>query len=209
MYIKTIIMSGKKFFTSDWHAGEVAAPENHSYCRPRPTSVMIEEWLKECHKRLTPDDELWFVGDLGLRLTDLTVYQRLPVCRKILVLGDKEYNSIHFTMQEFAKKETQLCLFDEVHTRSVYTQIGDTTFFVAHKPEDCMDENKPAICGHVHGIWRTQKMNNGHPIINVGIDAWGQLVSEELIMHQYHAVMKGYYDGNCFINLDLPFFKRG
>lgn len=198
----------KKWFTSDWHAGEVAAPQNHSFCRPRPTNIMIMEWIKECRAKLTPDDELWFVGDLGLQLSDLPIYKKLPECHKILVLGDKEYNNVHFSQQEFAREEASLHLFDEVH-RFHHVEIDGIQFFVAHKPEDCMNVNSPALCGHIHGIWRTQKMNNGQPIINVGIDAWHQLVSEELIMHQYHAVMKAYYDGNCFINLDLPFFKRG
>jgi hypothetical protein len=37
-------------------------------------------------------------------------------------------------------------------------------------------------------------MPNGQPIINVGIDAWGGLVSEKFIAHQYDAVTKHYDD---------------
>jgi hypothetical protein len=73
---------------------------------------------------------------------------------------------------------------------------------MAHKPVDLMGyaQHMPSLCGHVHGIWRTQCMPNGEPIINVGIDAWGGLVSEKFILHQYDAITKGYYDQNARVD---------
>lgn len=189
------------YFTSDWHIGEEQNPCTHSYLRPYPTSIMVQYWLQQCHERLKPEDELVFVGDVGITLADLGVLRSLPECEKILVLGDKETNSAHFTLSEYEVRNRELGIFNSV-TDTLTLEINGRDYFVAHKPEDCLpycaSENMAAICGHVHGIWRTQRLPNGLPIINVGIDAWGGLVSEDFIDHQYDCVTKGYYDVNCF-----------
>lgn len=188
---------GKIWFTADWHVGEQSAPNTHSFLRPRPTEVMVEEWLRDCHAKIAPEDTLVFLGDAIIDLHHIEVLRNLPDCSfKLFIRGDKEerFNHLAFDAE---------CLsvgFDTVHNSYGGWPIGEHTFYLAHKPTDCLlhADHQPALCGHVHGIWRTQRMPNGQPIINVGIDAWGGLVSGEMIAHQYDCVTKGYYDKNCF-----------
>jgi len=189
---------GNKWFTADWHAGEESRLNTHSFLRPRPTGVMVKEWLADCRAKIKPQDTLVFVGDLGIQLSDLGVFRALPECERVLVLGDKETESKHFTLDEFQKQNAKLGIFDQTYDH-LYTEVAGQGFFLAHKPTDCLSQPtvRPAICGHVHGIWRTQPMPSGQPIINVGIDAWGGVVSEEMIAHQYDCITRGYYDDNC------------
>ena len=195
-----------RFFTSDWHIGEQPAPNTHSFLRPKPTEVLAEEWLKQCHDLIKPEDTLYVVGDLAVTLADLSFYVRLPKCEKIFILGDKETDNKNFTVQEYFDKmvETFGKCEDCINWSSPLKwgiNIGEHSFRVAHKPTDLFYYDDPAICGHVHGIWRTQCMPNGRPIINVSIDAWGGIVSEEMILHQYNAITKGYYDKNARVDL--------
>lgn len=189
---------GKSFFTSDWHVGEAPAPNTHSFLRSLPTDSLLHFWMAQCNSVMTPEDTLYFLGDLGITLEDLTVYQHLLPCRKILILGDKEYANKNFTRAECLAELERLGIFHEVH-ESLEIDVGDLRFFAAHKPTDCLAQTElPALCGHIHGIWRTQYMPERRPIINVGIDAWGGIVSEDFILHQYNAVTKGFYDVNAF-----------
>lgn len=186
----------KTFFTSDWHAGEQQLPNTHSFLRPYPTEVMIERWLQQCHELIKSEDDLLvFVGDLAIWLCDLEIYKRLPECKKILVLGDKEYANKAFTKEQCINELNRMNIFDDI-VDDLEIQIGEHTYFVSHKPEDCLKQDRPALCGHIHGSWRTMQMPNGQPIINVGIDVWGGLVTEEFIEHQYNAITK-FYDINA------------
>lgn len=194
----------KKFLTSDLHAGELAAPNTHSFLRPRPTEVMTNEWIDMCHKQISSDDILYILGDLAVSLEDLKIYQQLPDCNKIIILGDKEYNNKAFSEAEWLIEAAKLGIIKDEWSWSHggAIQVGDKNYFLAHKPTDCFaNPQYPALCGHVHGIWRTQMALNGLPIINLGIDAWGGLVTEEFIEHQYTAIMKGYYDKEARVDL--------
>lgn len=193
-----------KYFTSDWHAGEVPEavpffPGTHSFLRPSRTDILVQKWIEDCHQKIQPEDTLYFLGDLAINLTDLNVYSQLPQCHKILILGDKEYKNKNFTQEEFIATIKELNIFDEIMMNTTI-QIGKEDFFVSHMPTDCLSQEKPSLCGHVHGVWRTQAMPNRNPIINVGIDAWGCIVTEEFIAHQFDAIIKGFYDRNCRVD---------
>lgn len=206
MNIEILKSQGKVFFTSDWHAGEV--PERmkipfeatHSFLRPKRTDVLVAEWMEECTQKISPEDTLIFLGDLAIQLEDLAIYMQLPKCRKILIMGDKEYANKNFSREEFLAKNQELGLFDEVYEEVILIlpqEDQKISWYLAHKPEDSLKQELPSLCGHVHGVWRTQAMPNGNPIINVGVDAWGALVELKHLQHQYNAVTKGYYDRNC------------
>jgi calcineurin-like phosphoesterase family protein len=185
-------------FTADWHIGEKQTPNTHSFLRPKPTEEMVSDLISQCHRLITPEDTLVFVGDVGIELKDLAICSRLPRCRKILILGDKEQSNKNFTLQDFLAENARLEIFSEVVHDTVIA-VGDCEYYLSHKPLDCINQNRPAICGHVHGIWRSTKLPNGQPIINVGVDAWnGGIVTEAFIEHQHHAITQGYYDKNCF-----------
>ena len=188
---------GNIFLTADIHIGEAQTPNTHSFLRPKPTPVMVEELVEQCHKLITPSDTLIVVGDVGITLNDLATCMRFPDCKKILILGDKEYASKHFTLDTFMLENERLGIFDTVVSQA-QMRIANDNYFLSHKPLDCIQQNMPAICGHVHGVWRSQKLPSGQPIINVGLDAWcGGIVSEEFIAHQHDAICNR-YDSNCF-----------
>ena len=194
------------YFTSDWHIGELAAQNTHSLLRPKPTEIMANSWLTQCHRTLEPHDTLYILGDLAITLDDLWFYGRLPKCNKHIILGDKETNST-FTTFEWGRELTAIQLAHDPEncwcvSKYWEVDIDGISFCLTHKPVDCMGFAlaKPGICGHVHGIWRTQCMPNGESIINVSIDAWGGIVSEEMIIHQYNAIKKGYYDKNARVD---------
>lgn len=187
---------GKAYLTSDWHSGEEPTPHTHSFLRPRATVLMVAEWLKQCREVIKQEDTFIFLGDVGITIDDLAVYRSLPPCHKVLVLGDKEYANKNFDKASFLTENQRLGIFDTVVENTVM-EIAGREYFLSHKPTDCLKQPLPALCGHVHGIWRSAKMPNRQPIINVGIDAWGGLVSEDFIEHQYNAISK-FYDINAF-----------
>ena len=186
----------KTYFTSDWHSGEPQLPNTHSYLRPRPTEEMIPIWLEQCHRLIKEEDTLVYLGDLAITLDDLDVYLQLPPCKKVLVMGDKEYANKNFTEEQFMERISAMNIFDVINI-DCYRVINKRWYFLSHKPLDCLSVDKPALCGHIHGSWRSAIMPNGQPILNVGIDAWGGIVSEEFVEHQYNAITK-FYDDNAF-----------
>lgn len=186
----------KIYLTSDWHIGEQPTANTHSFLRPRATDVMVPTWLSQCRELLREEDTLVFLGDIGITLDDLATLEGLPLCHKVLVLGDKEYANKNFDKDSFIYENKRLGIFDTVVENAVM-EIAGRQYFLSHKPTDCLTQPLPALCGHIHGIWRSAKIPNGQPIINVGIDAWGGLVSEEFIEHQYNAINK-FYDIDAF-----------
>ncbi|MDR0860509.1 MAG: hypothetical protein LBO09_06120 [Candidatus Peribacteria bacterium] len=195
----------KKFFTADWHAGEVlenipSLRATHSYLRPARTDTLIEQWIQECWGKLTSEDTLFFLGDMALRLEDWQVYKALPPCKKILIMGDKEYKSKFFSQEEFLEEIGKLDLFEKISI-SDSVEVNGRHWTMGHVPTSLFANQTPILCGHVHDIWRSQMTPQGFPIINVGIDAWHCLVSEEFIQHQYDALTKGYYDGEARVDL--------
>lgn len=157
---------------------------------------MVPEWIKQCREVIQAKDTLIFLGDVGIILDDLMVFRNLPDCNKTLILGDKEYANKNFDKAAFLAENERLGIFDTVAENAVIG-IADREYFLSHKPVDCLQQPLPALCGHIHGIWRSARMPNGQPIINVGIDAWGGLVNSNFIEHQYNAVTK-FYDVNAF-----------
>lgn len=186
----------KKYLTSDWHIGEQPTPNTHSFLRPRLTELLVPEWIKQCREVIQPEDTLIFLGDVGITLADLAACGDLPDCRKTLILGDKEYSNKNFDKAAFLAENKRLGIFDTV-AENATIEIAGREYFLSHKPVDCLQQPLPALCGHIHGIWRSARMPNGQPIINVGIDAWGGLVKEEFVEHQYNAIAK-FYDANAF-----------
>ncbi len=218
MPFKNDLMKGviilAKYFTSDWHIGDPWAPNTRSFLRPYPTHVMAERWLEQCGELLKSGDELYILGDLAASFKDLDFYYGLSAFelgdnRRIHILcGNKETDGELFTLEEmnqrlqflFGKDDPSML---EISTGTQFVEIGGKGFRMAHKPEDLFGfaAPMPSLCGHVHGIWRTQCLPNGMPIINVGIDAWGGLVSEAMILHECEAIVNGHYDKNARVDL--------
>lgn len=188
---------GKSYLTADWHVGESTSPGNASFLRPLKTKDMVEQWLAQANRQIRAEDTLIFGGDSVVDLESLAILARLPKCKRLLVLGDKETSGKYLKLRDFLDKNAELGIFDKV-VNSAVVKVAGRSYFVSHKPLDCLRQKLPAICGHVHGIWRTSQMPSGEPIINVGVDAWGGIVSEEMIEQQYRVVKENLYDDNCF-----------
>ncbi len=197
-----------KYFTADWHIGERTTNDTLSFPRPRPTWVMAKEWMAQCNDTLKLYDELYILGDLAITLEDLDFYRELPPSHVFIICGDKETDNENFSYADFREKVTGKGFISgtvNLCTKIENIEIGGRDWRIAHKPEDLMSlksyaRHTPALCGHVHGIWRTQCMPNGMPIVNVGIDAWGGLVSQDYIEHQYTAIVNGFYDRNARVD---------
>ncbi len=185
----------KNWFTSDWHKGEASTPNTHSYLRPYSTSECVEKWIEQIHRTVPFGDRIVFVGDVAIQLLDLHVLVELHRYDVVLILGDKETGEKNYKYGDFIDF-MNLNYPDIPVYPSINVTVNGREYFVAHKPEDCLKQELPSICGHIHGIWRTAQMPNGEAIINVSADAWGGIVSEEFIDHQYNAITK-YYDINA------------
>jgi calcineurin-like phosphoesterase family protein len=155
--------------------------------------MMVQQWLQHCHEVLKPVDRLICLGDMILNLEDFAVLKELPDCQfKLLILGEKERR--HDITEVCEKARAAGFTLVAPHWEM---SIAGRQWFLSHKPSDCFSRGLPALCGHVHGMWRSQCLPNGQPIVNVGIDAWGGLVSEDFIAHQYIAITQ-YYDDEAF-----------
>lgn len=189
-------MVKKSWFTSDWHNGEAQTPNTHSFLRPYPTAQMVYNWLNQIYIKVPKGDRIVFVGDVAIQLNDLRlVFDGLKDYDVVLILGDKETGEKNYKYSDFVDfmnlNYPNIPVYDDMTVT-----INDRLYFVSHKPEDCLKQNLPSLCGHIHGIWRTAQMPNGEAIINVSADAWGGIVSEEFIDHQYNAITK-FYDVNA------------
>lgn len=203
----------KLFITSDWHIGEEKAVNTHSYL----SNIGDNEKTEMCRKmieNLPNNSNVIFLGDAAVSReslkTFIDIFDTPNIKSKTFILGDKEIeflpNKKDVSLKEVKDKleKNGWNVFDKL-----VTVIDGITTLIIHKPVDALNEIEDntdmILCGHVHGIWRTQKvLKEGKqiPIINVGIDAWAnQITNYDYIQHQYNAVVKGYYDQNCFINI--------
>lgn len=185
----------KLWFTSDWHKGEASTPNTHSFLRPYPTAECVAMWVSQIKRVVPIGDTIVFVGDVAIQLQDLHILNVLSEYKVVLVLGDKETGEKNYKYTDFVDfmnlNYPSIPVYENLNV-----EVNGREYFVAHKPEDCLKQNLPSICGHIHGIWRTAQMPNNEAIINVSVDAWGGIVSEEFIEHQYNAITK-YYDINA------------
>ncbi len=187
---------GKKWFTADWHAGEGAERSREALFRYKHTNQLVDDWLQNCHDSIqSPEDTLYMLGDMILTVDDVSVLAQLPDCRKILIKGDKErrYNNIYLSGEVM---EAGVEFVADV----LWETMGGNDYCMLHRPDEAFErsEDMPFLCGHVHKAWTFARLPNGQPIINVGIDAWGRIVSEDEVVRLTHLIRNGQYDKNCY-----------
>ncbi len=167
-----------EYFSSDPHFSHANIIK---YCnRPfKDTQEMDKVMLKNLAVP-GPDDTLYMIGDFTMRGEESykwfsTILSKIP-CRKILILGN------HDKLNPFKYIE---CGFESVHTSLV---VGK--YFLAHDPAwlAAMPKEYVMLCGHVHGLFKTQRDSIGRLAINVGVDVWdfkpvslGQIEQIELV----------------------------
>ena len=180
---------GQRYFTSDLHVGH----ENiwRKYCREsRPfssTQAMNEAIVLLWNETVSWDDEVWVLGDVAMgRLDDsLAACARLQGTR-YLVPGNhdrvwrgsrngpsrvEEYEAAGFVIvDEPAPLEVAGTTFALNH----FPYEWDERHGGKHAPHHPPDEGEWLLHGNVHDLWRQRGRQ-----INVGLDAWGRLLSEE------------------------------
>lgn len=184
-----------KFFSADLHVGEGPIPGTPTYYRWGPPEAFQRHFLDLCHQQLSEDDDLYLVGDLVCSVQDIKFYDQLPDCRLHIVCGNKENRIENFAKEAFSRLPSRRNRM-EIIPETTTVEINDCTWRLVHRPEDALKYSVllPTLCGHVHRFWSTKKLPSGEPIINVGIDIWGNLVSEDFLKLQYRGVKSGRFN---------------
>lgn len=195
-----------RWFSADTHFGHTNVIK---FCA-RPFSdadEMNNKIINTFNEYVSPEDELWILGDLAMG----DISKTLPLlsrilAKKVLVLGNHDrahpyYGSKHAQWQDRYRFDTQaeivhfgnteILLKNGNHAFVSHFPYGEKTVHPytnrASKVETgdkfakyrVIDDGASwLICGHVHEKWAVQGRQ-----INVGLDAWGgRLVSEEEII---------------------------
>lgn len=201
-----------KFWTADWHIDDEYGPGSHTFLRPKPTAQLADEWLNECYRLITQDDELYLLGDMASNIQNWKFYDDLPDCRLFIMYGNREDKINNFEEELYkrlGRHRNRMTILGRHSSAVECVTVDDATWRMSHLPVNLFGFSAPhpSLCGHVHGTWRTQCLSDGMPIINVGIDAWGRLVTEDHLRHERTALEKGYYDIN--VRVDLWHKQRG
>lgn len=191
------------YFTSDWHLDDENTPGSY---RSQPTRKLAEGWMEDCHRTIHKDDTLCLLGDMASTLEGWKFYDNLPDCALHVMFGECEDGIANFAekIPEILVRHSDRLTLSGYHSSEVdFTRIGNEYWRMSYYPTQLLGfaTAMPSVCGYVHGIWRTQCLPNGMLIINVGIDAWHQLVSEDYLRLEKHAIDEGYYD--CNVRVDL------
>lgn len=175
-----------KWFTSDWHLNEKRiTKEFNPFFRPfssiREQNELIISNMK---KFISPDDELYHLGDVSMDIDGLQLLDEIDCKRKILVLGNYDVDDPE-KMPHLKSKFTKVA-------KSIKLDIGDLKLYLNHYPTN-MVEDRFNIVGHIHGLWKVQPN-----MVNVGVDAWHfRPVSLDEIKFVKTAIEK-HYDKNVF-----------
>jgi calcineurin-like phosphoesterase family protein len=187
-----------RWFTSDWHLGHTNIIK---YCdRPfRSTRSMDDFLISQANGLLTPDDELWILGDIAFGAIEetLTRYQEL-IPQLVIVTGnhDRPHPSFNSKNDKDEWLQTYKSLTGAkqiINGNTIITLTDETRAHVSHFPRTPEDhtpsridrfgpyrppmDGLPVIHGHTHGLWQQH-----HDHIDVGVDAWGgQLVPEDTL----------------------------
>jgi calcineurin-like phosphoesterase family protein len=176
-----------RWFTSDLHFGHANILR---FC-DRPfvdVNHMNTAIVNAMNERVSPDDELWILGDVAMGNVDVTLplVRRLTAGRVVIVAGN--HDRFHpcnkkkatgwleryerLTGAEVINGNTELTLTDGTRVQvSHFPYAGDSydrghvDRFAAFRP---VDNGGWLLCGHVHEKWRQFGR-----VINVGVDAWG------------------------------------
>jgi calcineurin-like phosphoesterase family protein len=150
------------YFSSDFHFSHANILE---YCsRPFKDAQEMDYVILKNFSILKPEDTLYFLGDFTMRGEDhykwfQSTLSRIT-CRKIFILGN------HDKLKSFK--------YVELGFESVHTSLIVDKYFLAHDPAllSAMPKEYIMLCGHVHGLFKTQTDSQGRVVINVGVDVW-------------------------------------
>ena len=171
-----------RWFTADLHLGHANIIR---YCN-RPfadVEEMNEELVRRWNARVTPNDEVWVLGDFALgRIAESFACGRRLNGRKSLVVGnhDRMFGARRAAeYRRWVERYQQEAGFDDV-VDNVSTRIGEIPVRLSHFPYEGdshdrdrfvharpRDDGGWLVHGHVHEKWKV----NGRQV-NVGVDVW-------------------------------------
>ena len=178
----------RRFFTSDLHIGHERIREFCPESRPfASTQDMNEAIVLLWNETVSFDDEVWILGDVAMgRLDDsLAVCARLQGT-KYLVPGNhdrvwrgnrkgpsrvEEYEDACFIIVD---NPDPIEIAGTTFALHHFPYVWDERHGGEHAPHHPADEGLWLLHGHVHDLWR----QNGRQI-NVGLDAWGFLLTDD------------------------------
>ena len=151
------------YFTSDFHLFH----DNGIKVFSRPFADVDEMWeviKSNWNNTVTPEDDVWFLGDLTLKgrqfLPKLTEMIHSLNGTKFLVRGNHD----KFTDSEYRDMGFSDCM-----------NFGELSYgpYMYHDPQAAneLPSGDILLCGHVHNQFRTLTTLNGIKIFNVGVDA--------------------------------------
>lgn len=186
------------WFTSDWHFGHVNILE---YCPQRveylglgyPANVtdMNEALVDLWTRTVQPEDEVFFLGDFAMGKVRETIQFKYRL-NGIGHLFWGNHDRPHPGVNQGEKQEEWIKVYADAgwvtqRQDGFYNFPNGLTALLNHFPYEGDSEGKdrypgfrpedtgfPLIHGHIHDLWRV----NGRQI-NVGLDAWGRLLTED------------------------------
>ena len=148
-------------FTSDFHLFH----DNGIKIFSRPFADVDEMWeviKSNWNDVVTPEDDVWFLGDLTLKGR-----QFLPQLTKMI----HSLNGVKYLVKGNHDKFTDSEYISMGFSNGIFR--GDKHIHLAHDPQlsNELEEGSILLCGHVHNQFRTLRTSNGVRIFNVGVDA--------------------------------------
>ena len=152
------------YFTADWHL----LHKNILKYEERPfkdVQVMANTLIKNHNNLVTPDDEVWDLGDFtmvgsGQRQAIETTIQKLNGHRHLILGNHDRFDPFTYVNMGYTSVHTAIPLYTK-----------DYTFILCHDPSvyDCVKDKGILLCAHVHKLFKCLPEQR---VINVGIDVW-------------------------------------
>lgn len=175
------------FYTSDIHFGDT--PTFEEMLRPFKSVRDFDKFMiKQINKQAKAGDTIYVIGDMvdcdgpEFEQWRKTIYYVKKIkAQVVLIIGNNEDKIVKYFFKNNFNKFKQFCLdigYKDVK-KSAYTIIGNTKFYMVHKPSQCK-KDMMNLFGHVHNAGGLY-----YPFgINVGCDLnYLRLYSEKDIEH--------------------------
>jgi len=191
----------KTWFTSDLHLGDdrIGTKDISTNLFFRPFETVDEQnktIINNINKLVDKDDYLYILGDVCYSKESVYLLEQINCKNLYLTVGNYDEDKIDLLAPYF------ISINNDYSNKFVNnSEFSDELLeiIMCHYPTRALlylgnnFENKLALTGHIHGLWKVQRN-----MINVSTDAWHfRPVSLEQILFCRNAMLN-YYDKNVF-----------
>lgn len=174
------------WWTADYHFGHTNIIK---YCnRPFKTAEEMNETIIRKHnERVKPDDTVFFLGDFIFK-------------------GGVEGGTNHYSY--FLKRLNGHFVFikgnhDKNNSLNAiisgaYIHYGGKDMYMCHDPEKADPNMAINLCGHIHTLYKTKRINVKSLVVNCGVDMWGFYPISFEQIHKAITKFKSTYDFYIF-----------